>query len=246
MTTSPQTMEVSHSKVNVIMMNYGEPVLIICEATCADDSEICESVLRLDITRRRTCDDDGYVYLVPEVDKNRQYSFAYVSRKSIRNNMTVTEFSIIPRYRDDLHGAFATCELRNQYSLDPDDTPHLRKQTAAEYVLIFSRPFSASVACASTSLLLINELSIFLIVLWIITLLVTVPIIIACFLVRYRKKTTPIEEQNSFVVKLEEVTEDEVKQKETSTDQDAVHEDDSQNKSKVDYKLPDTISSRDD
>ena len=47
---------------------------------------------------------------------------------------------------------------------------------------------------------------------------------------QYHKKATPIEEKNSFVVKLEDVTED----------------DDSQNKSKVDHKLPDKISSRDD
>ena len=45
------------------------------------------------------------------------------------------------------------------------------------------------------------------------------------------------------MVKLEDVTEDEVKQKESSTDQDPVHDDDPQMQNKVDHKLPDKISS---
>ena len=243
-TTSPQTTtEVNHSKVNVIVMNYGEPVLIICEATCADDGEICEPVLRLDIviTRPKTCDDDHDGFDIVYLPEAEQHLFSYVSRKS--NNMTVTEFNIIPDH--DLHGAFATCELRNQHSPDLDDTYWIRE---AGYVLIFSRPFPVLMTCASGISVPISGLSIFFIVLWIVTLLATVPIIIACFLVRHRKKATVIliEEQNSFMVKLEDVTEDEVKQKETSTDQDAVHDDDSQMQNKIDDKLPDTISSRDD
>ena len=242
-TTSPQTTEVNHSKVNVIVMNYEEPVLIICEATCADDNEICEPVLRLDIdiTRPKTCDDDHDGFDIVYLPETEQRLFSYISRKS--NNMTVTEFNIIPDH--DLHGAFATCELRNQHSPDLDDTYWIRQP---EYVLIFSRPFPVSEICASGISVLISGLSIFFIVLWIVTLLATVPIIIACFLVRHRRKATvtPIEEQNSFMVKLEDVTEDEVKQKESSTSQDPVHDDDSQMQNKVDHKLPDKISSRDD
>ena len=187
--------EVNHSKFNVIVMNYRDPVLIICEATCADDSEICDPVLRLDIPSQLcVCNDDHNIIYLPEAEKSRQFSFSYVSRKN--NSMTVTEFTIIP-YSDDLHGAFATCELRNQYqSLD-----------LTEYVLVFSRPFPI-VECAleptgevvtrhvqtSGMQSSVSWLSIilFFIVLWIVTLLATVPIIIAFFLVRYRKKVTPI------------------------------------------------------
>ena len=226
-------------------MNYREPVLIICEATCADDSGICDPVLRLDIPSQPcVCNDDHNIIYLPEAEKSRQFLFSYVSRKN--DSMTVTEFTIIP-YSDDLHGAFATCELRNQYqSLD-----------LTEYVLVFSRPFPI-VACelkptgevvhvqTNGMQSSVSWLSIFFIVLWIVTLLATVPIIIASFLVRYRKKVTPIGEKSSFAVKLEDTTVDEVKEMETFTNQDAAHDDDSQMQNKIDHKLPDTISSRDD
>ena len=48
------------------------------------------------------------------------------------------------------------------------------------------------------------------------------------------------------MVKLEDITVDEVKEMETFTNQDAVHDDDSQMQNKIVHKLPDTISSRDD
>ena len=233
--TNPQT-TTEVSRPTVIVINHNKPVLIICEATC-DTSEICDPILRLDIPSP-TCNTDGGTIYLPETDTSKldSFSFNYVSRKT--NNVSVTEFNIIPK-TSNFHGAFATCELRIQHSPDLDSTTPVTYSLG--YVLVFNSVPSVACLAGSNNILggpLIAS------ILLILTLLVTVPII-GYFLVRYRKKATPIGEQNSLVVKVEDnnIIEDEVKQKETCID--TVQNNGSLAQEKLDYKLPDTITSRD-
>lgn len=196
-------------------------------------------MLRLDIPNPICNTDKGTVYL-PESDTSKLYSFSFnynVFRKT--NNLSVTEFNITPKWQ------IFTCELRIQHS--PDATPVTYSLGQIHYVLVFNPVPNTNNCLAGGGFgVFYGSPLISLSILLILTLLVTVPII-GYFLVRCHKKVlvTPIGEQNSLAVKIEDnIIEDEVKQKETSMD--TFQDNGSHAQDKLNRKLPDTISSRDD
>ena len=214
------------------MIEYiGKPASIICEVTCG--AEMCDPILRLDIPGS-SGDNSGVIkYLPADNGASELYLLTYiVSRRN--NNATVAEFNIIPRGFS-LNGAVATCGA----SLD-DITAQI------DFVLVFNpRPLASCTCAALRSSGLYASLIICISLITLIIIVLLTPIIIGCFVMRYRyrKKITAIEEQ-ALLMKPEHVAEEEVKPKETSMGQDLGHDNNSRSQTKLNDKLPDTISSR--
>ena len=248
--------------LNHVFISCHELARIICETTC--DAEVCDPMLRLDIPGPTLYQEHLIKYLPKENNQTGLYLLHDFNIARPRGrNIVVAEFIIAPESIM-FHKIIATCQWSYKYS--PEVTTNFSGEVY--YILFqpifgysctnnyydYSRPISASGESEQILKLYYTDekfkitIGIFsgaVIVFAVVTLILTIGLL---YNARFRKRaTTPdssIEEQvSTLAVKLEDVStaEEEVKQEES--DQNEVH-DSSLTEDKLDQKLPDIISSR--